>query len=135
MNRITAVKTCRKELDKYNLQDWHIRLTTNLDGRNTFLGMCSYKDKCIILNAHHIEIHPEPEVINTIRNEIAHALMPGQGHNDIWCAKAKEIGCTNTAPCSHLSFTPEIIDAIRSGATVEVTYETDIIHKPKYQIT
>lgn len=135
MTREDAVKLCREELDKYNLTDWHIRLTNQLEGRNVFLGLCSYKDKCIILNAHHLDMHPDPEIVNTIKHEVAHALCPGQSHNEIWAAKATEIGCTNTAPCSHLSFSPEIIDAIRSGATVEVSYETEIIHRPKYQIT
>lgn len=135
MTKESAIKLCREELDKHNLIDWHIRFNNTVERRHSYLGLCSYKDKCIILNSYHIEIHPEPEVLNTIRHEIAHALTPGCGHNEVWSDKAKEIGCTNTAPCSHLSFSPEIIDAIRSGATVEVSYETEIIHKPKYQIT
>jgi SNF2 family DNA or RNA helicase len=135
MIREDAIKLCREELDKQNLTDWHIRLTQKIEGRNTFLGLCSYKDKCIILNAHHLDIHPEIEVLNTVRHEVAHALCPGEQHNEIWAAKARELGCTNTLPCSHLSFSPEIIDAIRSGATVEVSYETEVIHRPKYQIT
>jgi hypothetical protein len=131
MTRENATKICRQELAKHGLSDWHIRLTqaTNV------LGLCSYKDKTIILSTFHLDTHPDPEIVNTIRHEIAHALCPGHGHNDVWKFKAIEVGCTNTAPCSHLSFSPEIIDAIRSGATIEVTFETEIIHRPKYQIT
>jgi len=130
MHRDTATKLLRSELDKQGLTDWKLRLSTD----QRFLGLCSYKDKVIFLNSHHIDIHPEIEILNTIRHEIAHALTPGEGHNETWVAKAREIGCTNTAPCSHLSFPPHVIDAIRSGNTIEVEVETEIIHRPKYTI-
>jgi len=107
----------------------------NQNAESRFLGLCSYRDKCIILSAHHIDIHPDPDVINTIRHEVAHALTPGCGHNDIWAAKAREIGCDNTLPCSNLSLSPEIIDAIRSGASVEVTFEEQVIRTPRFNIT
>ena len=35
----------------------------------------------------------------------------------------------------NLSLSPDIIDAIRSGATVEVTFEEQVIRTPKYNIT
>src|SRR3972149_916640 len=134
MTRESAIKFCRNELDKFpELTNWKIHLTTDL--KRQFLGLCSYKDKCIILNAHHIDIHPDQDIINTIRHEIAHALTPGAVHNEVWVSKAREIGCDNTLPCSNLSLTTEIIDAIRSGAQVEVSFEEEIIRKPKYQIT
>jgi len=133
MTREQAVKLCREELDKAQLSDWHIRLTTDANGR--FLGLCSYKDKCIILNAHHIDIHPDPEIVNTIKHEVAHALTPGMGHNEVWAAKARDIGCDNTNPCSNMALSPDIIDAIRSGAQVEITFEEEVIRKAKYQIT
>ena len=134
MDRKTATQTCRDEMNKHGLQDWSLRLNQNADSH--FLGLCSYKDKCIILSAHHIDIHPDPDVINTIRHEIAHALVgPFNGHNDVWAAKAREIGCDNTLPCSNLSLSPHVIDAIRSGATVEVSFDEQVIRTPKYTIT
>jgi len=134
MNRNDATKLTRELLNQYNLSDWGVRISTDTS-KNWFLGLCSYKDKCIIINGHHIDQHPEPEIENTIRHEIAHALTPGHNHDEIWAAKAKEVGCTSVAPCSHLSLSPAIIDAIRSGADVEVSFETEVIHKPKYTVS
>ena len=57
MTRQEAAQFCRDELNKHELKDWGVRL--NQDAKGHFLGMCSYRDKVIILNAHHIDIHPK----------------------------------------------------------------------------
>lgn len=135
MNRQDASNLLRQELDKHNLTDWKVRISN--DPNQPYLGLCSYKDKAILLNAYHCEIHPDTEIINTIRHEVAHALVGfSNGHNEIWAAKAKEIGCDNTLPCSHLSLPPHVIDAIRSGANVEmvVEEETQVIRKVKHVV-
>ena len=121
MDRTTASRYCRKELDRFGLLDWGVRITS--DPNLPFLGKCMYKDKCIILNGHHIDLHPEAEVISTIKHEVAHALTPGHGHDAVWAAKATEIGCDNTFACSHLDLPAHVIDAIRSGHMVEVIVE------------
>jgi len=133
MTRQQASQMLRDELNKHGLSDWHVRLNQNADSK--FLGLCSYKDKCIILSAHHIDIHPDADVINTIKHEVAHALCQGHGHDAVWADKAREIGCDNTMPCSNLSLSPDIIDAIRSGADVEVTFDEQVIRTPKYHVT
>jgi SWI/SNF-related matrix-associated actin-dependent regulator of chromatin subfamily A-like protein 1 len=133
MTRQEASQFTRDELNKNGLNKWSVRLNTNPNSH--FLGLCSHKDTCIILSAHHIDIHPTPDVINTIKHEVAHALTPGHRHDDTWVAKAIEIGCDNTLPCSNLSLSPDIIDAIRSGADVEVTFTEQVIRTPRYNIT
>lgn len=136
MNRNFATKFLRTELDKHNLSDWYIRLT--IDSHKPFLGLCVGKDKCIILNAHHIDIHPDTEVVNTILHEVAHAIVgTDHEHDEIWSDKAREIGCDNTLPCSNLFMPEHVIDAIRSGADIEMTVEeeTQVIRKPKYTVT
>jgi len=115
------------------LKDWHVRLNTDMT--KGFLGLCSHKDKAIILSAQHIDIHDKKMVKNTINHEVAHALTPSHGHDSIWQAKAKELGCYDTSACSALSFSAEAIDAIRSGATLEVEVEETIIRTPKFKVT
>jgi hypothetical protein len=88
-----------------------------------------------MLNGAHIDIHPAAEVIDTIKHEVAHALTPGQAHNGIWEAKAREIGCKNTIACSHLDLPEHVIDAIRSGHTVEVTVEEKIVEQVIRNVT
>ena len=133
MTRTDATKLLRDTLDANELRDWHIRLTT--DFSKPFLGLCSYKDKCIILNAHHIDIHPTPEVRNTILHEVAHALTPHHKHDSVWADKARELGCDNTMPCANYTLSDDAVDAIRSGAELKVDFEEQIIRTPKYTVT
>ncbi len=135
MNRDLAVKLTRATLDANGLKDWRIRLIP--DPNKPFLGMCSYKDKSIFLNAHHVDINPDLDVKNTIYHEVAHALCPGDAHGDLWRATARKLGCDNPVACSHLSLPAHVIDAIRSGDIVEVTYEeeTHVVRHPVHKIT
>src|SRR5690554_3845030 len=125
MERIKATKFLREVLDANNLPHWRIKLTTDLT--KPFLGLCDFKKQTIILNAHHIDTHPEPEVIDTIYHEVAHAIVgPEHGHNEVWSNCARSIGCTNTLPCSHLNFDAKVIDAIRSGAEINIEFEEEV---------
>lgn len=133
MNREVATKRAHEALQKYGLSDWGVRVIDN--ERAHFLGLCSYKDKRIVLNAWHLAIHPDPDVDDTILHEVAHALTPGQGHNEVWKEKAKQLGCSALSPCSHLSLSPDIIEAIKSGADVEVTFTEEVIRRPEYKVT
>src|SRR3990167_4820040 len=133
MTRTDATKLLRDTLDANELRDWHIRLTT--DFSKPFLGLCSYKDKCIILNAHHIDIHPTPEVRNTILHEVAHALTPHHKHDSVWADKARELGCDNTMPSANYTLSDDAVDAIRSGEKLKVDFEEKIIRTPKYTVT
>jgi len=136
MHRTDAGKYAKEKLNEYGLTAWGVRLTTDIN--SPFLGMCDHRTKSIILNAHHCDIHDDVEVKNTILHEVAHAIVGnGHAHDDVWAAKAKEIGCHNTMPCSHLNIPEHVVDGIRSGATVEVTMEevVHIIRTPKFTVT
>src|SRR5258708_39873695 len=133
MLRQQATQLLRSLLDEQNLRDWKLSLT--IDTYKPFLGMCDARNKRIILNAHHIDTHPDVEVINTIRHEVAHALTIGHAHDELWAAKARELGCDDVSPCATYSLNPDAIDAIRSGAQLEVSYEERTVREPKYKIT
>lgn len=139
MTRGEAARLARVELDKHGLTSWHVRINASLTSMG-FLALCSYRDKCIILNAHHIDMNPDDAIKNSILHEIAHALVgEGHAHNEVWRAKAIEIGCDGI-PCSHLSLNSEVIDAIRSGADIKVEMEKEVIPeqtiiRPKFTVT
>jgi len=137
MTREEATYMTKDLLNKVGLKDWHVRLNNNPD--SYYLGLCSYKDKCIILNGHHIDLHGQgdsAELINTIRHEVAHAVVgPGHAHDEVWQAKARELGCDNVLPCANVGLPAHLIDAIRSGATVEVEFDEQVIRTPKYKVT
>ena len=134
MDRTRAHKICKEALVRHGRGNWKVLISS--DPNQPYLGLCIYKDKAIVLNAHHIDIHPDAEVINTILHEVAHAIVgPGYGHNDVWATKAREIGCDNTNPCSHLGLPEHVIDAIRSGHMVEVITEEKIVEQVVRNVT
>jgi len=91
MQNITTIELLAKQLlEKYNLQDW--KFTWDLRSFNRF-GVCKYKPKEISLSKKVALALPIEVSIDTLLHEIAHALTPGQSHNDIWKAKCVELGC------------------------------------------
>lgn len=131
MNREIAINTAKELMISHELHDWKLRLSSN----SRFLGLCDYKNKTIFLNQLAIDTQPEPEILNTIKHEIAHALVPiGHGHDEVWQEKAKLIGCDNTLTCG-LSINPIAVDAIRSGHSVEVEWDEQLIRTPRYKVT
>lgn len=57
-------------------------------------GQCRYGDKVISLSFSYSNLNDEANVENTIRHEVAHALVgPGHGHGPVWQRMALKIGC------------------------------------------
>jgi superfamily II DNA or RNA helicase len=143
LTRPEATALCRNILNENGLDNWHVRLSQNAE--SWFYGLCEHNDECIILNAHFIDQSPKESVINLIKHEVAHALVgAGHKHDDVWRLKAHQLGCDDTSECASYNLSPDILNAIRSGADIVVTFEEEkvkrnivveeTIRKPKYEV-
>jgi predicted SprT family Zn-dependent metalloprotease len=91
MEITAALSLGRRLLREHGLGDWSIRT----DRAKTRAGVCRFATHTISLSAALTHLHDEAEVRDTILHEIAHALVgPFHGHDDVWRAKAVEIGCS-----------------------------------------
>ena len=67
----------------------------DFDNARRRLGRCQYSTQTITISRHMTGAADEETVLQTAIHEIAHALLGhghGHGHNNVWKAKAKEIG-------------------------------------------
>ena len=86
-----ALSTGRRLLREHGLDDW----TIVADRAKTRAGVCRFGRRQIGISAPLTTLHSEEEVLDTILHEIAHALVgPHHGHDAVWRAKAREIGCS-----------------------------------------
>ncbi len=86
-----ALATGRRLLREHGLDDW----TIVADRAKTRAGVCRFAKRQIGLSAPLTALHSEDEVLDTILHEIAHALVgPQHGHDAVWRAKARAIGCS-----------------------------------------
>jgi predicted SprT family Zn-dependent metalloprotease len=62
--------------------------------RLNHLGTCFYFNKTIKLSVSYVLLNDEPEILDTILHEIAHALLPPkEGHGKRWKAMCVKLGC------------------------------------------
>lgn len=73
----------------HGLNDWCF----NFNKGTSMLGLCEYDKKRISVSINYVNTHPEHVIMDTILHEIAHALTPNHGHDNVWKEKAKQIGC------------------------------------------
>lgn len=73
---------------EHGLDDWHF----SFDYAFRRFGSCNIRTRKITLSRRLVSLSDEAQVRNTILHEIAHALTPGEGHSEVWRAKALEIG-------------------------------------------
>ena len=101
MTRQEATQWGREEMNKWELKDWSLRLNQNLNSH--FLGLCSHRDKALIVSAHHIDIHPETGCKEHIQHEVAHALSRDKGMMMYGQPRLVRLAVIIRCPCSNLS--------------------------------
>jgi len=91
-------------MEQENLVGWKFSINKRL---STTLGRCIYSAKIIELSNLHIEHDTEELVCDTIKHEIAHAIVgPGHNHDIIWKNVAARLGATpkaSTNKCNTLA--------------------------------
>ncbi len=78
-------------LARHHLRHWRFIF----DDARTRGGMCSSRDQIISVSKQFCLSGAAAQIKDTLLHEIAHALVgPNHGHDEVWRAKALEIGCT-----------------------------------------
>jgi len=92
----------RSLLEQHHLTRWSFQF----DNGRKRAGCCQYTTKVISLSYAFARQASEADLTDTILHEIAHALV-GKAHNhdEVWRAKAQEIGCSGRR-CHDLQFVP-----------------------------
>ncbi len=86
-----ALRLARDLMTEHGLLGWSVVL----DRAKTRAGVCRFRQRSIGLSGPITRLHTEEEVRDTILHEIAHALVgPDHGHDDVWRARARAIGCS-----------------------------------------
>ena len=90
MNLLLLHQQARKLLDQHRLSDW----TFKLGSYKRNLGRCYANLKLITISEWHAMHDTDEQVMETVRHEIAHALIPDvKGHGPQWQARAIQVGC------------------------------------------
>lgn len=93
MDILQTQKVVYDHLVEYGLfdQGWRFKLTR----AHKILGNCNYTAKLIGVSRYHIQYGTDAEILDTIKHEIAHALVGvGHGHGPIFQAMAIMLGAT-----------------------------------------
>lgn len=87
----------RRLMDENGLTRWEFQFNKNL----VRSGLCRRKlgrPGRVELSAYFVSLNPMPVVIDTLKHEVAHAIVgPEHGHSEAWKAKCRELGCRPVA--------------------------------------
>jgi predicted SprT family Zn-dependent metalloprotease len=94
-----AIACCDQLLQQYGL--WEQGWRTTLDRAKMRAGCCRYNRRTISLSAPIIALNSWQETLDTIRHEVAHALVgPGHAHDQVWQEMAVRLGAQPKARCT-----------------------------------
>ena len=91
MKKSDARSLAMAEMRKHGLilAGWRFKF----DNAKMRLGQTAYRAQIISLSAPLVAVNDEATILDTIRHEIAHALVgPSHGHDAVWRSKARSIG-------------------------------------------
>lgn len=89
---------------------WKFEIADVVAGRTTVLGYCDERTFTITLQRSHVELSSEEMVMNTIKHEIAHAMVGCRnGHNAKWKRAARMIGANPESCANRGDLTDEYI--------------------------
>lgn len=96
----------QQQYKTYGLEGW----TFEFDRAKTRAGLCNYAKKRITISWHFLTNPQVSEgiIVDIMKHELAHALTPGHGHNDVWKMVAQSLGCTGNRCCPAFS-TPKYV--------------------------
>lgn len=94
MKLADAEQLALETMRAWGLDNWSF----GFDRARKRFGRCAYGMRRITLSRALVLLNDEPQVLDTIRHEVAHALVgPGVGHGPRWRAKAREVGAAPEA--------------------------------------
>lgn len=104
MNLFYAEQLARRLMNEHRLGcQWGFRFSQ----AKSIFGTCDYAEQYITLSAPMTLLNSEDIVRDTILHEIAHAKAgPKSGHNRVWRAIARAIGCNGLRCCTQEVVTP-----------------------------
>lgn len=121
MNLQDAKTLSNELLSEYNLTEkgWSFLYNT----RRRSLGLCNYMKRTIELSHQFTSSNDRATVEDTIRHEIAHALVgSGHGHGAVWKRMAVKVGANPRSTKSDIVQTKGKYTLIYEGEAVEELY-------------
>jgi len=73
--------------------------TFGLDRAKARAGLCNYAAKKITISRHFLKKAAPTDIADVVLHELAHALTPGHGHNEVWRNVAICLGSTGHRCC------------------------------------
>lgn len=126
---IEVVEETLQLLDEHGLQKWKMGFSSS----KRALGMCNFKLKKIMISVFHIVNGKPEEVKDTIRHEVAHAIVgQEEGHGYKWREKAVELGAIPKATFYSQGLDQKEIEQIKNRFAIGQLVSFDFRGEKKY---
>ena len=96
-------------MERHGLDDW----TFVYDNARTRAGMCKYDRRQISMSRRFVAACPLDAVRDIAMHELAHALLPGEGHSQRWRELALSLGSRGTRLHPYAFSRPKVLATCR----------------------